>query len=117
MTKRMFIKLLAAIVAAPGVMRLLAWAGGERLKNWAGNLEYGTDRLYAARSLQQVRDYVKNENRLKVLGTRHCFNNIADSTEEQISLKHFDRIDLDANAKTVTVDPGAPKSYRARIPE
>jgi len=51
----MFIKLLAATVASPLVFRWLAWAGGERLKNWAGNLEYSTDRLYTATSLEQVR--------------------------------------------------------------
>ena len=79
MTKRMFIKILTAIVASPVLMRLLAWAGGEKLTNWAGNLQYSTDRLYSATSLEQVRDYVKKENRLKALGTRHCFNNIADS--------------------------------------
>src|SRR5437773_5782583 len=107
MTKRMFIRLLAAVVAAPVVMRLLAWAGGERLKNWAGNLEYSTDRLYAATSLQQVRDHVKSENRLKALGTRHCFNNIADSKDGFLSLKAMDQvIALDTATRTVTVAAG-----------
>jgi xylitol oxidase len=47
MNKRTFFKLFAAAIAIPSVSRLLAWAGAERLKNWAGNLEYSTDRLYA----------------------------------------------------------------------
>src|SRR5206468_5184950 len=107
MTKRMFIRLLAAVVAAPVVMRLLAWAGGERLKNWAGNLEYSTDRLYAATSLEQVRDFVKKENRLKALGTRHCFNNIADSKDSFLSLKPMNEvIAIDPQARTVTVAAG-----------
>ena len=42
MNKRTFIKLFAAAMAIPAVSRLLVWAGGERLKNWAGNLEYST---------------------------------------------------------------------------
>jgi xylitol oxidase len=33
-------------------------------------------------------------------------NGIADCTEDQISLKHFDQIDLDTKAKTVTVGAG-----------
>ena len=99
MTKRMFIRLLAAIVAAPVVMRLLAWAGGERLKNWAGNLEYSTDRLYAATSLQQVQDHVKSENRLKALGTRHCFNNIADSKDSFLSLKPMSGADREGGRR------------------
>ena len=107
MTKRTFIKLLAAALGCPVVLRLFAWAGGERLKNWAGNLEYSTDRLYAATSLQQIRDYVKKENKLKVLGTRHCFNNIADSKDSLLSLKPMNEvIAIDPVARTVTVAAG-----------
>src|ERR1700676_1441923 len=87
MNKRTFIKLLAATFASPTVARMLAWAGGEGLKNWAGNLEYSTERVYTSTSLEQVKAYVKKENRLKVLGTRHCFNNIADSKDGFLSLK------------------------------
>jgi alditol oxidase len=107
MTKRMFIKILTAVVASPILMRLLAWAGGEKLTNWAGNLQYSTDRLYSATSLEQVRDYVKKENRLKALGTRHCFNNIADSKDSFLSLKPMNEvIAIDAAARTVTVAAG-----------
>src|SRR5690348_16682843 len=107
MTKRMFIKLLAATVASPLGFRWLAWDGGERLKNWAGNLDYSTDRLYTASSLEQVRSYVKKQNKLKVLGTRHCFNNIADSTDNFLSLRPLDKmVALEPEAHTVTVDAG-----------
>ncbi len=107
MNKRAFIKLFAAAIAIPAVSRLLVWAGGERLKNWAGNLEYSTDRLYAATSLEQVRDYVRKENRLKVLGTRHCFNNIADSKDSFLSLKPMNEvIAIDPAKHTVTVSGG-----------
>jgi alditol oxidase len=107
MNKRTFIKLIAAAIAVPTVSRLLAWAGGERLNNWAGNLEYSTERLYAATSLEQVQDYVKKETNLKVLGTRHCFNNIADSKDSFLSLKAMDKvIALDPAKHTVTVSAG-----------
>jgi len=107
MNKRTFIKLFAAAMATPAVSRLLAWAGGEKLKNWAGNLDYSTDRLYAATSLEQVQDYVKKESKLKVLGTRHCFNNIADSNDGFLSLKPMDKvIALDPAKHTVTVGAG-----------
>jgi alditol oxidase len=104
--KRTFIKILAAIVASPAGLRR-AWARGEKLRNWAGNLEYSTERLYAATSLQQVRDYLKRENKLKVLGTRHCFNNIADSRDSFLSLKPMNEvIAIDPAARTVTVAAG-----------
>ena len=107
MNKRTFIKLFAAAMAIPAVSRLLAWAGGEKLKNWAGNLDYSTDRLYAATSLEQVQEYVKKESKLKVLGTRHCFNNIADSKDGFLSLKWMDKlIALDPAKHTVTVGAG-----------
>jgi xylitol oxidase len=107
MHKRTFIKLFAAAMATPAVSRLLAWAGGEKLKNWAGNLDYSTDRLYATASLEQVQDYVKKESKLKVLGTRHCFNNIADSKDGFLSLKPMNKvIALDPAKHTVTVGAG-----------
>lgn len=107
MNKRTFLKLISAALASPVTQRLQVWAGTERLKNWAGNLEYSTDRVYAANSLEQVRDYVKKQNKLKVLGTRHCFNNIADSKDNFLSLKPMDElVALDPKASTVTVAAG-----------
>src|ERR1700674_3649761 len=77
-TKRTFIRVVfGALMASPVISPLLAWASKNRLQNWAGNLEYSTDRMFSANSLEQVRSYVKKQSKLKVLGTRHCFNNIA----------------------------------------
>lgn len=88
---------------APG----LTWAYSDKLKNWAGNLEYGTGRLYSAKSTGQVQEFVRKHKRLKVLGTRHCFNAIADSRYQFISLKEMDQlVDLDPLAHTVTVESG-----------
>ena len=107
MNKRTFIKLFAASVASSSVMRLFAVAGKERLRNWAGNLEYSTDLVYTSTSLEQVRERVKAEHNLKVLGTRHCFNNIADSRDEFLSLKPMDKVTaLDPEKRTVTVCAG-----------
>jgi len=95
------------IVAGRVISPKFAWAAGDKLKNWAGNLVYGTERLYSANSLQQVRDYVKRESNLKVLGTRHCFNNIADSRHNLLSLKTMDEVvALDPHAAIVTVAAG-----------
>ncbi|HWY04817.1 MAG TPA: D-arabinono-1,4-lactone oxidase [Candidatus Acidoferrum sp.] len=107
MNKRTFLKLFAAVMARPAISSPLTWASNDKLKNWAGNLQYSTDRLYSANSLAQVRNYVKKENKLKVLGTRHCFNNIADSTDSFLSLKSMDEVvELDAAAHTVTINAG-----------
>ena len=77
------------------------------LTNWAGNYRYSTDNLHPLTSIEQVRKFVKEHDSLKVLGTRHCFNGIADSTHALISLKPMDRVvALDPKARTVTVEAG-----------
>src|SRR5271154_3109385 len=104
MNKRTFMKLLTAVLAGPSASRAFAWAAADKLKNWAGNIEYGTERLYPTSSLQQVRDYVKKETKLKVLGTRHSFNHIADSKDCFLSLQPMNEVvTLDPTARTVTV--------------
>jgi xylitol oxidase len=104
MNKRAFLKLISAAMSMPGISPILAWAGGDKLKNWAGNIEYGTDKLYSATSVEQAQEFVKKYARLKVLGTRHCFNHIADSTDEFLSLRPMDKVlSLDAQARTVTI--------------
>src|SRR5947208_4774492 len=107
MNKRTFIKLFTAVMASPAISPFLTSAAKDKLKNWAGNLEYSTARLYSASSLEQVCSYVKKQNKLKVLGTRHCFNNIADSTDNFLSLRPLDKmVALEPEAHTVTVDAG-----------
>src|SRR6202050_1859605 len=107
MNKRTFMKLLTAAMAVPSASRAFAWAGAEKLKNWAGNIEYGTERLYPTSSLQQARDYVKSESKLKVLGTRHSFNHIADSKDCFLSLQPMNEVvTIDPAAHTVTVAGG-----------
>ena len=105
--KRSFIRLMAAATSSPIVSPFLSWAAKSKLTNWAGNLEYSTDRLYPANSLEQITSYVKKEKQFKVLGTRHCFNNIADSTSGFLSLKSMDEVvALDPEARTVTLNAG-----------
>ena len=83
------------------------WAYSDKLTNWAGNLEYGTEKVYSPKSVEQVQEFVRKQNRLKALGTRHCFNSIADSRHQFLSLKEMDQIvDLDPVARTVTVEGG-----------
>ncbi len=107
MNKRTFVKLFAAIAANRFLSPMVAWAMNDPVKNWAGNLTYSTDHLDTAQSVEQIRDYVKRQANVKVLGTRHCFNNIADSTHSLLSLKSMDKVvELDTPASTVIVDAG-----------
>ena len=105
--KRTFIKLGSVAAASPFVSPVLAWASNEKLTNWSRNLEYGTQQLTPATSQAEVQQFVKEHNHFKVLGTRHCFNDIADTTHEFLSLKPQHKIvALDAKARTVTIEAG-----------
>jgi xylitol oxidase len=47
--------------------------------NWAGNHTYGADAVATPRTVDEVRAAVAAASRVKALGSRHCFNDIADS--------------------------------------
>ncbi len=106
MTHRTFLKAVAGLIVGRFLAPMMTWATSGKLTNWAGNIEYSTEDLTSATSQQQVRDYVREHGRLKVLGTRHCFNRIADSHDRLLSLKVLDSVAIDAKARTVTVDAG-----------
>jgi len=107
MNKRTFLKICSAALTSPLLSRMAAWASGEKLHNWAGNVEYGTDRVYSANSLEEVQNFIRKQSKLKVLGTRHCFNHIADSRDQFLSMKAMDKVvDLKAEARTVTIESG-----------
>ena len=78
----------------------------EPLTNWAGNITYSTDRVRQASTVEEIRSYLKAEDKLRVLGTRHCFNSIADSQHALLSVIPLQEMTLDAAAHTVTVGAG-----------
>jgi xylitol oxidase len=51
------------------------------IKNWSGNFQYGTNNIHHPETVEQVQEVTQRLPRLKVLGTRHCFNKIADSND------------------------------------
>ncbi|MEO6314253.1 MAG: D-arabinono-1,4-lactone oxidase [Chitinophagaceae bacterium] len=107
MKKRTFIKLSSTLMAAPLISPFTTLMPAAPLKNWAGNLTYSTDRLFTPASAQELQALVKKHAKLKVLGTRHCFNSIADSRDNLISLKQMNNVvALDAVAQTVTIEAG-----------
>ncbi|MGA2594371.1 MAG: FAD-binding protein, partial [Bryobacteraceae bacterium] len=94
-------------IAGPVIAPLSAWMAKQKLTNWAGNFSYSTNRLHEAASVDQIQSFVRSRNKVKVLGTRHCFNSIADSRYNLLSLKPMhDVVALDPLARTVTVDAG-----------
>ncbi len=77
------------------------------LTNWAGNHAYVAARLHEPESIEQLQEIVRSVRSLRVLGSRHSFNDIADTTGDLVSLRRMPRVfDLDPVAGTVTVDGG-----------
>lgn len=77
-------------------------------KNWAGNYTYKAQNFHEPTSVEQVRELVIKLDKQKALGSRHCFNDIADSPKNQISTRKLNRIvQLDGVNKTLTVESGA----------
>jgi alditol oxidase len=107
MKKRTFLKLSSVMMAGSAFSPLIDWAQGEKITNWAGNLTYSTRSLTKAASVEEARTWIKKQQRFKVLGTRHCFNDIADSRDEFLSLGLMNKVvALDKAKSTVTVEAG-----------
>src|SRR5215217_7968552 len=49
-------------------------------KNWAGNYAYRAEKLHRPSTIEQVQEIVANAPSVRVLGSRHSFNDIADSS-------------------------------------
>ena len=107
MDKREFLKTSGALFAGTFLPKLTAArTTSDNRTNWAGNYTYSAKNLDSAHTVEDIKRVIHSHSHLKALAARHSFNGIADSTEDQISLKHFDQIDLNTKAKTVTVGAG-----------
>jgi xylitol oxidase len=77
------------------------------LRNWAGNIRFSTDRVHHPETVGQVQEIVRNSRQVRVLGSRHSFNAIADSTGDLISLDRLQPVlEVDAQRRQITIDGG-----------
>jgi alditol oxidase len=77
------------------------------LLNWAGNHTFCAARYHAPTTVAHVQAIVQQSNKVRVLGSRHCFHDIADCTEDLILLdKLAPTLLFDNQGKTVTVNGG-----------
>jgi xylitol oxidase len=76
--------------------------------NWAGNYFYRASALHRPTSTEEVQELVAAADKIKALGSRHSFNDVADSPGEQLSLEAMPaELTIDRAASTVTVSAGA----------
>jgi xylitol oxidase len=75
------------------------------MRNWAGNYEYRARRLLEPRTVEELQGMVRATDHVRVLGSRHSFNAIADTTWDHLSLARMPRsFRVDPVARTVRVD-------------
>ncbi|WP_244935822.1 FAD-binding protein [Paenibacillus glycanilyticus] len=76
-------------------------------KNWAGNYTYNALEYLYPENVEQVREIVVRNSKLRVLGSRHSFNGIADSHASLLSLQKMNRVlELDKVNNRVKVEGG-----------
>ena len=61
------------------------------MKNWAGNIEFSTTTIHQPESIEALQTLVRQADKIKVIGTRHSFNRIADSEHALVSLENLNR--------------------------
>ena len=77
------------------------------LTNWARNVRFRAEQLHRPSSIAELQQLVSRSARVRALGTGHSFNEIADTTGDLVSVAGLPtRLDIDAQARTVTVSGG-----------
>lgn len=75
--------------------------------NWAGNHVYRAARLEAPGSVAELQELVASQKRVRALGSRHSFTDIADTDGVLVSLANLpDTVELDEPGRSVTVGGG-----------
>jgi xylitol oxidase len=76
-----------------------------RVRNWAGNVEYGAERILAPRTVEEAQGLVAAEPAIRALGTRHSFTRLADTDRALLSTEHLTRV-VEVGERSVTVEAG-----------
>ncbi|MGH3358738.1 MAG: D-arabinono-1,4-lactone oxidase [Nocardioidaceae bacterium] len=73
-------------------------------RNWSRTYVYGARAIHRPRSVEEVQEIVAAASRVRALGTRHSFNDLADSAGELVHLADIDPEPvIDDHAMTVSV--------------
>src|SRR6202012_4207679 len=77
------------------------------LRNWSGTYRFPAPTVIAARTIDEVRRAVTSAGRVRALGTRHSFNDLADNGDTLVTVTGIaSEPVLDEAARTVTVGAG-----------
>lgn len=75
--------------------------------NWAGNHRYAASRIATPRSVDELRDLIAGARSVRALGSRHSFNDLADTDDLLVSTASLPGgVRIDQEARTATVGGG-----------
>ena len=84
-------------------------------RNWAGNYTYQAKKLHRPTTIEQVQEIIAHASSVHVLGSRHSFNDIADSSE-LLSLENLPAdVLIDHKAQTVSLSGGMKYGNLAKV--
>lgn len=84
-------------------------------QNWAGTHRYAADEVLVPSTIEEAQELVATRERIRSLGTRHSFNDLADNDGALLALTAIDPDPvIDAEARTVTVGAGTRYAVVAR---
>lgn len=84
--------------------------------NWSEYVAFGASGSHFPATVAAVQDAVRTADKVRAVGARHSFNHIADTPGALISLRALERrIEIDAAARTVTIDGGITYSELAPV--
>ena len=84
--------------------------------NWAGNIKFGAARYHEPQTVAQVHEIVRRAGKVRAIGSRHCFNAIADTSGDLLWLGRMDNAAvINREARTATVNAGI--TYEALCPQ
>ena len=79
----------------------------EQVTNWAGNIVFTAERVHRPASVGELQELVAAAERVRVLGSGHSFNRIADTPGDLVSLSAMPRlVEISEDRRTVRVDGG-----------
>ncbi|NED98659.1 FAD-binding protein [Phytoactinopolyspora halotolerans] len=79
----------------------------QRPTNWAGNLTFHVEHVQRPASIEELRKLVARSSRMRVLGSGHSFNSIADTDGDLVSLSDLPGdVAVNAHTASVTVPAG-----------
>jgi xylitol oxidase len=85
-------------------------------QNWSGQASFHASRFHEPQTVDELADVVRKARKVRVIGSRHCFNDIADTSDDMISLSQMDHnLVIDRERHQATVSAGI--TYRELSPQ